>query len=78
MELIRNKTKGNSVVKEVRGMGLMIGVELDIPGRPVVERMFELGVLSNVAGGNVLRIVPLIISQEEIDRSVEILAQALS
>lgn len=57
MELIRNKTKGNSVVKEVRGMGLMIGVELDIPGRPVVERMFELGVLSNVAGGNVLRIV---------------------
>ena len=59
-------------------MGLMIGVELDKPGRPVVERMFEQGVLSNVAGGNVLRIVPpLIISQDEIEQAVDVLVNAL-
>ena len=78
MKLIRNKTAGNSVIKDVRGMGLMIGVELDKPGRPVVERMFEQGVLSNVAGGNVLRIVPpLIISQDEIEQAVDVLVNAL-
>lgn len=78
MNLIRNKTAGNSVIKDVRGMGLMIGVELDKPGRPVVERMFEQGVLSNVAGGNVLRIVPpLIISQDEIEQAVDVLVNAL-
>lgn len=78
MNLIRNKTAGNSVIKDVRGMGLMIGVELDKPGRSVVERMFEQGVLSNVAGGNVLRIVPpLIISQDEIEQAVDVLVNAL-
>jgi acetylornithine/N-succinyldiaminopimelate aminotransferase len=78
MKLIRNKTAGNSVIKDVRGMGLMIGLELDKPGRPVVERMFEQGVLSNVAGGNVLRIVPpLIISQDEIEQAVDVLVNAL-
>lgn len=78
MNLIRNKTAGNSVIKDVRGMGLMIGVELEKPGRPVVERMFEQGVLSNVAGGNVLRIVPpLIISQDEIEQAVDVLVNAL-
>ncbi len=51
MTLIREKTAGNEKVVEVRGMGLMIGVELSIPGRPVVEKMFNNKVLSNAAGG---------------------------
>ncbi len=78
MNLIKEKTSGNEKVVDVRGMGLMIGVELSVPGRPVVEKMFEKRVLSNAAGGNVLRIVPpLVISQSEIDQSVEVLISGI-
>ncbi len=78
MERIRAKTADNSNVVDVRGMGLMIGVELSKPGRPVVDRMFQRGILSNAAGGNVLRIVPpLVITQEEIDIAVDIMAECI-
>lgn len=47
------------VIKEVRGMGLMIGVELDMKdAKPIVLKMIEKGVLSNVTAGNVVRLVP--------------------
>ena len=79
MELIRRKTSDNPNVVDVRGKGLMIGVELTIPGRPVVEKMFERRVLSNAAGGNVLRIVPpLVINQEEIEQAVDVLVSCLN
>ena len=78
MEQIRSKTAHLDSVSEVRGKGLMIGVELTIPGRPVVEKMFEQRVLSNAAGGNVLRIVPpLVISQQEIDYVVDAIVNSL-
>jgi len=79
MNLIREKTAHLDSVIEVRGMGLMIGVELDQPARPVVEKMFEHRVLSNAAGGNVIRIVPpIVISKEEIDQVVDVLVKSLS
>jgi acetylornithine/N-succinyldiaminopimelate aminotransferase len=78
MQRIREKTAGNPEVLDVRGMGLMIGVELSKPGRPVVDRMFKKGILSNAAGGNVLRIVPpLVISQQDIDIAVDIMAESI-
>ncbi len=78
MDQIRQKTAGSDKVVDVRGLGLMIGVELTVPGRPVVEKMFEQRVLSNAAGGNVLRIVPpLVISQQDIDNVVDVLAESL-
>ncbi|MBO6524701.1 MAG: aspartate aminotransferase family protein [Balneolaceae bacterium] len=78
MNLISEKTTNNEKVVDVRGMGLMIGVELSVPGRPVVEKMFEHKVLSNAAGGNVLRIVPpLVISQQEIEQAVDVLVNCI-
>ncbi|RNC85676.1 MAG: aspartate aminotransferase family protein [Balneola sp.] len=78
MDLIRQKTAGNDKVVDVRGMGLMIGVELSVPGRPVVDRMFQQKVLSNATGGNVLRIVPpIVISQHEIDQAVDVLTRCI-
>lgn len=77
--LIREKTSHLDTVVDVRGIGLMIGVELTVPGRPVVEKMFEHKVLSNAAGGNVLRIVPPItISKEEIEHGVDVLVKSLN
>lgn len=78
MDRIRLKTGKNPEVTDVRGMGLLIGVELNKPARPVVDRMFHQGILSNAAGGNVLRLVPpLVITQEEIDIAVDIMAECI-
>ncbi len=61
-------------IKEVRGLGLILGVELDRPGAPVVEACREKGFLINCAQEKVLRCVPpLIISREEVDRFVKAL-----
>ena len=78
MNLIREKTQNIDTIKDVRGLGLMIGIELDQPARPVVEKMFEYKVLSNAAGGNVIRIVPpIVITKEEIDQAVDVLVKCL-
>lgn len=78
LNLIKKKTADIDTVVDVRGIGLMTGVELSIPPRPVVERMFEKKVLSNAASGNVIRLVPpLVISREEIDKVVDVMVSSL-
>ncbi|MEX0944721.1 MAG: aspartate aminotransferase family protein [Balneolaceae bacterium] len=70
-------TNWNSI-KEVRGKGLMIGVELAFPGAPVVNEMLKRGVLSNCASNTVIRILPsLLITKEEIDKIVEVLVESI-
>lgn len=78
MEQLKQKTKDIASVVDIRGLGLMIGVELDKPAREVVEKMFEHKVLSNAAGGNVIRLVPpLVITKEEIDFVIDALVKSL-
>lgn len=61
-------------VKEVRGLGLILGMELSIEGTSIVEKCQEKGLLINVIGGNILRFVPpLTITEEEVDIALEIL-----
>jgi acetylornithine/succinyldiaminopimelate/putrescine aminotransferase len=51
----------------IRGMGLMIGMELDIDTNPIVAEGYKHGVMLVNAGPNVLRFVPpLVITEEEI------------
>jgi acetylornithine aminotransferase len=58
----------------VRGIGLMIGMELSIPGADIVKQALAQGLLLNVAQDRVLRFVPpLIVGKSEIDAMVEIL-----
>jgi len=65
-------------VQDIRGLGLMIGVELSVPARPVVDRMFERKVLSNAASGKVIRLLPpLVISKNQIERVVDALTYSL-
>ncbi|CAA7019992.1 unnamed protein product [Microthlaspi erraticum] len=79
-EMLVKKLGGNTHVKEVRGEGLIIGVELDVPASSLVDACRESGLLILTAGkGNVVRIVPpLIISEEEIERAVEIISHNLT
>jgi len=65
-------------IREIRGGGLMLGLELDREGKPVVDRCLELGMIVNCTASNVLRVMPACnITREEIDRAVEILRRAL-
>jgi acetylornithine aminotransferase len=63
-----------SFIKEIRGLGLIIGVELAIEGGPLVIKAMERGLLMNCTVGNVLRFVPpLIVNRAEIDEAMTIL-----
>jgi acetylornithine aminotransferase len=65
------------VIKEVRGLGLMWGLELTAEGTPVVAACRERGLLLNCTQGNVIRLLPpLVITKKEIDAAVGILRDA--
>lgn len=65
-------------VKEVRGRGLILGLQLTVDPAPVVTAARERGLLIITCGTNTLRLVPpLIITEEEIGQGLEILEQAM-
>lgn len=65
-------------ISEVRGQGLMIGVEFTEPVAPIVEKMIEGGVLCGPAGPNVLRFVPpLVLTREQADRAIALFRAAI-
>lgn len=62
------------VVRDVRGIGLLQGMELDIDAKTVVAEALSRGVLINAAGERVLRFVPpLVITTQEIDQLIDTL-----
>ncbi|MEG6512554.1 acetylornithine transaminase [Desulforamulus ruminis] len=68
----------HSFVKEVRGLGLMLGLELSIEGKDIVAKCLEQGLLINCTNGNVLRFLPpLIITEEDVDHALAILSGAM-
>ena len=66
-------------VKEVRGVGLMIGVELNVEAKPVILKMAERGLLGVIAGTHVVRFLPALnVTRAEVDEAVEKLRQTLA
>ncbi|MGE3277877.1 MAG: acetylornithine/succinylornithine family transaminase [Vicinamibacterales bacterium] len=71
--------KRPSIVRGVRGVGLMRGLELHVDAAPVIDRAREAGLLVNRTGGNVVRMLPpLTVSAEEIAAAVSMLDEALA
>jgi len=65
-------------IVDVRGKGLMIGVEMKEAVAPIVQKMLEAGIVCGPAGPNVLRFVPpLVVTAEQVDRVVSALDAAL-
>jgi acetylornithine/N-succinyldiaminopimelate aminotransferase len=63
-----------SFIKDVRGQGLLIGMELDFDGKEIVTECLKQGFLINCTVNTVLRFMPpLIISEEEIDQLIDAL-----
>lgn len=72
------KAKFPTLVKEVRGVGLILGMEINKPGRDIVNACLEKGSIINCTAGNVLRFVPpLIVEKEHIDEVCDILEAVL-
>jgi predicted acetylornithine/succinylornithine family transaminase len=66
-------------VKEVRGRGLMLGLVMDQPAAPLVQKMTEFGLLALCAGEQVVRFLPpLNVKDEEIEEAVDIVADCLA
>jgi len=75
LNALKEKT---AVIKEVRGMGLMCGVELSVPGKDIVAKAAEMGLLINCTHDTVLRIMPALnTTEKEIDKAMKILEKVL-
>ena len=66
------------MVREVRGLGLMIGVDLRTKAGPLIQKLQDNGLLALLAGPTVVRILPpLVIEEAELDRAIDILEATL-
>ena len=66
------------IIKEVRGVGLMVGVELTMPADSIFKECFEHGLIINCTQGNVLRIMPALnVTRAQINKAMFILDKAL-
>jgi len=76
LEMLKQK---HSIIDSVRGVGLMIGVQLSISGAEIVDKCLENGLRINCTQGTVLRFMPpMIATKAQINQAIEILDNVLS
>jgi acetylornithine/N-succinyldiaminopimelate aminotransferase len=76
--LKRMKEISSPIVKESRGIGLMVGCELKVKGDGFVDRLRGRGILINCTAENVLRFLPpLIVGKGEVDKLIDVLGEEL-
>lgn len=74
--LLSLKEKFPVLIKEIRGLGLLIGMEVNADCAQIVKTCMEKGVLINYTAGNVLRFIPpLIVQKKDIDYLIEVLEE---
>ncbi|MGC2694328.1 MAG: aminotransferase class III-fold pyridoxal phosphate-dependent enzyme, partial [Candidatus Angelobacter sp.] len=81
MEQLHKLQKKHPVIREVRGMGLMIGIELESAdlAKAVFQQMLKLGTIVNRTDENVIRLLPpFIIKKQHVDTAIRQLDQALA
>ncbi|HZK37857.1 MAG TPA: aspartate aminotransferase family protein [Clostridia bacterium] len=78
-EQLQTLVEKHPLVKQTKGKGLMLGLELKTAGAPFVQKMAEEGILINCTAENILRFLPpFIIEERDIRRTVEALDKILS
>jgi len=78
MDELNQLKKKHPVIREVRGKGLIIAMELTMPGAELVNKCLQKGELINCVQNNVLRFLPpLIVTKEEVDHVVALLDEVL-
>ena len=79
MEKLEQLKQKHSIIDSVRGVGMMIGVQLNGPGAEIVNKCLENGLRINCTQGTVLRfMLPMIVTQGQIDQAIEIFDNVLS
>jgi len=79
MNKLRGLKEKHPVIDHIRGVGLMIGIQLTSPGAEIVDKCLERGLRINCTQGTVLRfMVPMIATQSHVDQAIEILESVLS
>jgi len=79
MDGLRKLGEKHPIIQSVRGIGLMIGVVLDGPAKPIEVALLEKGLLSIATGEHVLRFVPpLVVTADQIQQALDLLDQVLS
>ena len=69
MKTVRSWASIHPMIKEVRGLGMMIGIQLDRPAAPIVKALLDDGIIANGTAESVIRLVPpLNISDEDIEK----------
>lgn len=77
-QLYQTQQKFNDLIQEVRGIGLMWGLQVTGKAKLIVEKMLEKGVIVNAANDDVVRLLPpLIVGKKEIDQMVKSLVEVL-
>jgi acetylornithine/succinyldiaminopimelate/putrescine aminotransferase len=67
------------IIDHVRGIGLMIGIQLKVPGKEIVAKCLDKGLRINCTHESVLRLMPaMIVTKEEIDAAVNIIDNVLT
>ena len=75
---LKGLTERYAAAREVRGRGLIQGLQLDVPARPIVEQAFAEGVLFNSTQDTVLRFLPPFLLQEKhVDKGMRVLKKLL-
>jgi predicted acetylornithine/succinylornithine family transaminase len=75
---LRSLMGAGSHIADVRGLGLMIAVELSVDATEVARRARENGLLVNVIAGKILRLLPpLTVTEDELDQAVAVIAKAV-
>ncbi len=75
----RAQLEGAEYISEIRGKGLMVGIELDQPARPFCEALFSKGVLCKETHDKVIRFAPpLVVSEADLDWALDQLIEVLS
>lgn len=76
---LRELQKKYAIIKEVRGLGLMVGVELELTGKGIVDKCTEKGLLINCTHDKILRLMPALnVTKKQIDQALKILDSALA
>lgn len=76
---LKNLQDKKTGIAAIRGLGLMVGVELEFMGKPIIQSCMTNGMLIVGAGDKVLRLLPpLIVNEDEVDQAVEILTKVLA
>ncbi|MHB8155529.1 MAG: acetylornithine/succinylornithine family transaminase [Candidatus Omnitrophota bacterium] len=79
LEKLTDLKNSYSVIKEIRGLGLMLGIELNTPGKQIVQAAYARGLLINCTHDFVLRLMPALnVTKKEIDQAMGILESVIA